>query len=143
MLERRWHVHRLLKKLLDGRTGSKSAGTYLRHFTEAPLSCRNYNCYRHYRMRYAHDAFGGRGNPSPLSAASRVLIENVKATEKTYVSLRNAGKIWPRGRPKNRGDGGGGIARRIIGRAMRFVCETFRARDFSMIDERLRLARGS
>lgn len=36
MLERRWHVHRLLKKLLDGRAaGSKSAGTYLRHFTEA------------------------------------------------------------------------------------------------------------
>jgi len=35
MLERRWHVHRLLKKLLDGRPGSKSAGTYLRHFTEA------------------------------------------------------------------------------------------------------------
>lgn len=35
MPERRWHVYRLLKKLLDGRTGSKSAGTYLRHFTEA------------------------------------------------------------------------------------------------------------
>jgi len=35
MPERRWHVYRLLKKLLDGRAGSKSAGTYLRHFTEA------------------------------------------------------------------------------------------------------------
>lgn len=35
MPERRWHVYRLLKKLLDSRAGSKSAGTYLRHFTEA------------------------------------------------------------------------------------------------------------
>lgn len=37
-------------------------------------------------MRYAHDAFGGRGNPSPLFVARPVLIENVKAAEKTYVS---------------------------------------------------------
>lgn len=55
-------------------------------FYRGPLSCRNYNCYRHYRMRYAHDAFGGRGNPSPLFVARPVLIENVKAAEKTYVS---------------------------------------------------------
>lgn len=38
-------------------------------FYRDPLSCRNYNCYRHYRMRYAHDAFGGRANPSPLFVA--------------------------------------------------------------------------
>lgn len=69
-------------------------------FYRGPL-CRNYNCYRHYRMRYAHDAFGGRGNPSPLFVARPVLIENVKAAEKTYVSpeCRSEKYDWiPRGR---------------------------------------------
>lgn len=36
MLERRWHVHRLLKKLLYGRQIEEQRGhTYFRHFTEA------------------------------------------------------------------------------------------------------------
>lgn len=59
-------------------------------------------------MRYAYDAFGGRErNPSPLFVARPVLIENVKAAEKTYVSPecrsekydREAG-FPPRGRRK-------------------------------------------
>lgn len=92
-------VHRLLKKLLDGRAGSKRArGDIPSPFYRGPLSCRNYNCYRHYRMRYAHDAFGVDAEIPPhcLSRASRFDRKRQSDRKNIHTSLRNVptGKIW-------------------------------------------------
>lgn len=52
----------------------------------------------------ARCVWGGRGNPTPLFVARPVLIENVKAAEKTYIRLPGipTGKIWPGGEKEHR-----------------------------------------
>lgn len=98
-----------IKKAVGRPPRTEERGDIPSPFYRGPLSCRNYNCYRHYRMRYAHDAFGGRGNPSPLFVARPVLIENVKARPKKHTSPRNADrKNMTERRDPRRGRGRGG-----------------------------------
>lgn len=111
----RWHAHRLLKTLSDGRAGSKCAGTYLRHFIQnGPLSCRNYNCYRHYRMRYAHDAFGVDAEIPPRCLSRRSRFDRKRQSDRKNIRLPgNVGKNTAAGIERMREGGRAGSGRAL------------------------------
>jgi len=92
------------------RRRSKSAGTYLRHFTETlcraeiTIAIVIIGCV----MRTMRLVDAWKSLPI-VCRASRVLIENVKATEKTFVSPECADrKNTTPGRGGDRGEPGGG-----------------------------------
>jgi len=125
MLERRWHVHRLLKKLLDGRAVDRRARGHTFAILQRPFVVPKLQLLSSLSDALcARCVWWTRKSLPIVCRASRVLIENVKATEKTFVSPECADRKNTIGGARGKERGRGRECARVIG--LRRVFHAFR-----------------